>query len=254
MNKQQKQLIVLVVLIVVGGGVAAWQLKLFGGDTPPNTTASNVGAINIAANPNPGAGPTPGPGANPNLTVGAAGQAGTQGAAAAVVSKYQTPGELPAKETVVVPTYTWTVSAPDSGENWEKERGRAFWQYDPLFVQNLDVVEPDRKKYIDELRAEWILDGITEMEHIVKVELKDDQGKTILDAEGNAVTRDEKQKIPEAWFQGRTRPFKEKDRLPGTRFVIEKIYSTPMGKGILLRGDTGALIDMPLIKSGRYED
>lgn len=250
MNKQQKQLIVLVVLIVVGGGVAAWQLKLFGGDDPAPAPPSNVGPLQIGNNPNPSANPNPGAGSNPNVGVG--GQPAS--AAAAVKSKYETPGQIPTKESVVVPTYTWTVNAPDSGENWEKERGRAFWQYDPLFVQNLDVVEPDRKKYIDELRAQWVLDGITEMEHIVKVEEKDEQGKPILDAEGRPRLREEKQRVLEAWFQGRTRPFKEKDRLPGTRFVIEKIYSTTAGKGILLRGDTGALIDMPLIKSGRYEN
>lgn len=245
MNKQQKQLIVLVVLIVVGGGVAAWQLKLFGGEEPTQAPASNVGALPIGNNPNPAA-----TGTNPNVGIG--GQPAA--AAAAVKSKYETPGQIPTREVLVVPTYAWPVNPPDSGENWEKERGRAFWQYDPLFVQNLDVVEPDRKKYIDELRAQWVLDGITEMEHIVKVEIKDAEGKPVLDAEGKPVTHEEKQRVMEAWFQGRTRPFKEKDRLPGTRFVIEKIYSTPAGKGISLRGDTGALIDMPLIKSGRYEN
>lgn len=250
MNKQQKQLIALVVLIVVAGGFAVWRLGLLGGDEPAVVPGTNTTPVDTAANPNPGANPNPATGTNPNI--GAGGPAAP--AKPLVKDKHEAPGVLPTRESVVLTEYDWTVKAPDSGENWEKERGRAFWQYDPLFVQNLDVVEPDRKKYIDELRAQWVLDGITEMEHIVKVEVKDAEGKPVLDAEGRPVTREEKQRVMEAWFQGRTRPFKEKDRLPGTRFVIEKIYSTPAGKGISLRGDTGALIDMPLIKSGRYEN
>lgn len=248
MNKQTKQMIALIGLIVVAGAVALWQFVLKGDDVPPPPPASNVGTIEIGANPNAG---TPGTGpANPNMPGGGAVPAGTP----AVKSKYEAPGVIPPRESFTEPDYKWTVLAPDSGENWEKERGRQFWQYDPLFVQNLDVVEPDRKKYIDELKEQWQLDGITEMEHIVKVEVLDAAGKPVLNAEGQPVTREERQIVPEAWFRDRLRPYKEKDRLPGTRFVIEKIYRTPYGQGVSLRGDTGALIDMPLIKAGRYED
>jgi hypothetical protein len=82
--------------------------------------------------------------------------------------------------------------------------------FDPLRVKNVDIVNPELKKEVDELKKTWVLDGITIMPHIVKV-VKD--GVEVME------TRD----VIEAWFVGRRAPFKLDDRLTNTRYRILEI-------------------------------
>lgn len=98
---------------------------------------------------------------------------------------------------------------------------------DPLWVRNIDVVDPKRREYIDQLSVGWGIDRITE--------IRDEDDKVVL----------------EVWFKGYRRPFREGDRLPNTRFVIKRIFKDRVYKsedgtqmslrsGVEFESDTGA--------------
>jgi hypothetical protein len=127
------------------------------------------------------------------------------------------------------------------GRYWAPRRGEAM-PYDPLRIQNIDVVDPGRREHLDRIRSDWRLVGITETWRWVTV--LDEQGEPVLNENGD-VTR-EYRKVWEAFFEGRTRPLGENDRLPGTRFTIEEIRITPERAFVRLRGDTGAELDLEL--------
>jgi hypothetical protein len=114
--------------------------------------------------------------------------------------------------------------------------------YDPLRIQNIDVVDPGRRAYLDQIRNDWKLLGITETWRWVTV--LDARGEPKLDAHGR--TQREYRQVWEAFFEGRTRPLGENDRLPGTRFTIEKIRLLPERAFVRLRGDTGVELDIEL--------
>jgi YD repeat-containing protein len=145
MNKDTKKLLVLVGLLVVLGGFAAWRLGVFGGDDPPPKKAADPAQPAQPAQP---AGPTQP--AGPNQP--AAGPAAQPGQAAPEQDL-----EIPPELTPPPVRSEWPVRKGGAGDAPDPNR-RVF---DPLKVQNIDVVDPDRRKYIEDLKAEWVLDGIT---------------------------------------------------------------------------------------------
>lgn len=148
MTKQTKQLIALIVLVVLAGGFAVWRLDLLGGDAPPPAPATDPAAGGAPAAPggpvNPGGDPAATPGGQP-ATPGQTPQTQT------------TDLEIPDEVKLNPPRYEWPMKRGGANDIPDPR----FPVFDPLRVQNIDVVDPDRKKYIEQLRQEWVLDGIT---------------------------------------------------------------------------------------------
>lgn len=152
MEKQTKQIIALIVLIVVAGGVAVfWTM---GGEESDGGGEKKNAADTVAATPSDaGAKPAGTVPANPVPT-------GAPGAKPVVVAEQDL--EMPEVTKIVAPSYTWKWLAPDGGEGAKYNSATgSFPPFDPLYVQNIDVVDPERKKYIEELKSSWIIDGIT---------------------------------------------------------------------------------------------
>lgn len=245
MDKQTKQLILLVGLIVVAGGVAAF--VFLGGDDPPPPPATDATAT---PTPTPTTGPvTPGtPNAGPSATPGA-----QPGAVPIVVEQDL---EIPEPVKPTMPRYKWP---------WPDGKGHTpgpddVAAFDPLLVQNIDVVDPERREYIEKLKTDWVLVGI--METLQEVPVLDENGKPVMGEDGRPKT--EVKRVLEAWFLDKRRPYREKDRLTNTRFTIEKIflnrkYVSESGtdfkirSGVDLAGDTGAKLTIFLADDDRYE-
>lgn len=241
MDKQTKQLILLVGLIVVAGGIAAF-VFLGGEDTsapPPPATGTE---------PTPT--PTPsGEGTQPAPS----GATAAPGATPVVVEQDL---EIPEPVKPTMPRYKWP---------WPDGKGHTpgpdeLAAFDPLLVQNIDVVDPERREYIETLKKEWVLVGI--METTQEVPVLDENGKPVMDENGNP--RTEVKRVLEAWFLDKRRPYREKDRLTNTRFTIEKIflnrkYVSESGmdfkirSGVDLAGDTGAKLTIFLADDDRYD-
>ncbi len=251
LDKNKRNLIILVGLIVVGGGVAAWQFGLFKSDPPP------------VAPPAP---PAPAVATTPPV----AGAPGTPGQPAPVVVVQDLP--IPEKVPIRVTTYTWPVKAPADSRGWIPPEGGKY-AYDPFLVQNIEVVDPDRAKYIDQIRNDWVPDGISEtwqwVQYRYPLPLLDDKGDPILDDEGNPKPDPDKpprieekwELVREAWFKDKRRPYRAGDRLTNTRYVIEAIilgdkYDVGhITKAIIrLKGDTGAQLDLELAPASRYDE
>lgn len=222
MDKQTKQLIFLGALVVVGGIVAFFVLSGDGDAPPPADTTNKV----ANGNTTPPAAPQPA-GAQPGADAKA-------GPVVVVVEDKEIPPDTRPRNVEV----SWRHDPPPANPPVDYVK-----PYDPLFVQNIDVVEPERRKYIKALKDQWQLKGITETWHLVDVK----------DEEGNIVST-ERKLIKEAWFKGKRRPYKVKDRLTNTRFQIEEIYyNGDEGKsGVVLLGDTGARVPMDLAPADRY--
>ena len=127
-------------------------------------------------------------------------------------------------------------------------------------VQNIDVVDPERKKYIEDLKEQWVLDGIIETKQ--RVPVVDEKGKPKLGPDGEPIM--EVRLVLEAMFKDRRRPYRVKDRLTNTRFTIKEIFTSRVYKiegsdeimirdGVDLIGDTGANITLFLTDDTRYE-
>lgn len=231
MNKQTKQLIVLGGLVVVAAIVAFFMYG--GGDSPsPKPTA------NTAQGDAPPPAPTQGGQAPAGGAPGAPGAA--PGAPAADAAADLPVPPVPEKPVGVL-AWTWKWAAPEGGKEYKPPVGQ-MPLYDPLKVQNVDVVDPERRKVIDQLRLEWVLDGII----ITKQEVQEK------DEAGNMVRK--MKLVPEAWFKGKRRPYKENDRLTNTRFTIRQIFRDKERQGIRLISDTGAEVEMVLAPAGRYKD
>ncbi|MCC7510543.1 MAG: hypothetical protein IT464_14370 [Planctomycetes bacterium] len=235
LDKNKRNLIILVGLVIVGGGVAAWQFGLFKSDPPPAPPAPPP-APAVATPPAPGTGPA------------------VPGQPAPVVVEQDLP--IPEKVSIRVTTYKWPVDAPSNSSGWKPAEGEKY-AYDPFMVQNIEVVDPDRAKYIDQIRQDWVPDGITETWQWVK-EL-DEDGKPKLGPDGKPIEKWEL--VREAWFKGKRRPYRAGDRLTNTRFVIEAIIlgdkydANHITKAIIrLKGDTGAQLDLELAPASRYDD
>jgi hypothetical protein len=241
MNKQTKQLLALGVLVIIAGGVAAW--NFLGGDEPKQPATPNP----AAATPSPTT-PAGTPGTTPSTTPSVPG-----GAPGAAPKTQDIDLDIPEEVKLQMPRYNWSW---DNG-GWKVESApdvdRSLIAYDPLWVQNIDVVDPKRKEYIDNLKAEWILDGL--IETMQRVSTKD--------ADGNPVDVDKP--VLEAWFRGKKRPYGEKDRLTNTRFTIDKIFNNrvynsegssdfKVRSGVDLVGDTGAKLTIFVGDDRRYED
>jgi hypothetical protein len=252
MNKQTKQLIALGVLVIVGGGIAAWRLGVFGGDDakPANTPAP----INTPA----AATPTP----NPNAPAGPGGTTPTTPGGGAAPLAADQDLEIPEEAKITVREYTWPY--PNGGKNFTPDPARQlFAAFDPLMVQNIDVVDPTRRETILAVKAEWILDGLIETLQSVpkldesgkpmvgenqidpvtgevmrdsngrplkkKVKLIKD-GKEVLDENGEVVMVDDRtpqmevKLVLEAMFRDKLRPYKAGERLTGTQFTIQAIF------------------------------
>ncbi|MCA8935340.1 MAG: hypothetical protein KDB68_03975 [Planctomycetes bacterium] len=168
MTKQTKQIIVLIVLVVVAGGVALFTLG--GGDDTP---APAPPPANTGATPSTPGGTTPAEGAGPTATVPNAGPG------AVPAAEVQQDLDMPEPVKLTPPRYSWQWEAPIGGEGAKYGAATGiFPPFDPLVVQNIDVVDPDRKAYIEELKAEWIIDGITITEQ--KRPVLDENGKQLL--------------------------------------------------------------------------
>ncbi|MBZ0135797.1 MAG: hypothetical protein K8I27_05450 [Planctomycetes bacterium] len=146
MDKKTKQLVILVVLIVVAGGVAVWRLGLFGGDDAPPPAPAPAPVADAGT-------PTPVP-TNPTGEPTPAQPGGAPGQTPLTQNQDL---DIPAEVTISPARYQWPIKRGGATDLPD----RNFPVFDPLHVQNIDVVDPDRKKYIEQLRAEWILDGIT---------------------------------------------------------------------------------------------
>jgi hypothetical protein len=243
MSKQTKQLIALIGLVVVAGGIAAFNF-LGGDDSPPPP------ATDAAATPTP----TPTPAAGPAPAGGPAATPGAQPGAAPVVVEQDLDIPEPVKPTM--PRYKWPW--PD-GKGYTPGPNEAA-SFDPLLVQNIDVVDPKRREYIETLKTEWVLVGFLETTQEVPVLGED--GKPVMDENGRPKT--EVKRVLEAWFKDKRRPYREKDRLTNTRFTIEKIfldrvYVSESGadfkirSGVDLLGDTGAKLTIFLADDDRHE-
>lgn len=170
MNKQTKQLVVLIVLVVALGGVAAWNFGVFGGDDPAPAPATDPAAAGpAAAGP---ANPTGQPAGQPAAQPSQPGQpAAAPGQAPQTVVQDL---EIPEEVVITPPRYDWPVRRGGADDIPDPR----FPIFDPLKVQNIDVVDPDRKKYIEQLKEEWVLDGITvTVQKRVKI---DDTGKPMI--------------------------------------------------------------------------
>ena len=321
MDKQTKQLAVLGGLVVVAG-IVAYFMVFKGDDTPAPAPAP----IDKSAMPDAG---TPAAGGAPVTPAGPA------GVVAPVV--VETDPDMPTVMVWSEPRYTWPWAAPIGRADWKPNLERLEQPvFDPLKVQNMDVVDPERQASINKLKDEWKLQGIMEREGLVpqdklvpalvpkmgddgKPELGpdgkpilieemipdevprlipdldpdgqpilDDEGNprlrpmldengdpvmdAVLDAEGKPVMKTKMKvvveyvvgRVLEAWFDGKRRPYRMKDRLPNTRFTVQDIF---IGKrfmeegtnryrvrsGVVLLGDTGAEITIFLADDSRYE-
>jgi hypothetical protein len=187
---------------------------------------------------------------------------------------------IPADEKPRERRFQW----PETGGGKNTEKGN--WPFDPLFVMNLDVVNPEMRKEIDALRADWVPDGITITPQLVRVETIKPAGP----AGGVSIEQHwEEKPVIECWFRGQRAPFKVDDRLTGTRYTIEEIVfgkevwrseRKPLNKDdetageirtlvrapytgpdagtdkaiVRLRGDKGNLLDMEVAPASRYGD
>lgn len=248
MNKQTKQLLALGGLVLVAGVVAYF--AVFRDDAPPKP-ANNPAPVNV-----PVAGtPTPTTTAGPGSTTPA-----QPGGPAPVVAEQDL--DIPEEMKITAREHIWQWS--NSGRNFVPDPARnLFSAFDPLWVQNIDVVDPTRRENIEAVKAEWILDGL--IETLQNVQKLDADGKPIvgedqIDPVTGEVMRDSngrplKKKVPlkkdgeivpdengdpvmvddrtpqmeiklvlEAWFKDKRRPYKKSDRLTGTQFTIHEIF------------------------------
>ncbi|MBX3473643.1 MAG: hypothetical protein KF754_04610 [Planctomycetes bacterium] len=243
MSKQTKQLIALVAIVVVGGGAVVY-LNFFK-DKPPATPAANNAP---AVAPDPAPAPTPPP-------VGGATAAGPVGGPAPLSSTEALP--MPKEDKPTTLSFTWKFPVVEKGltlgsfhHDPKKRIPGAEYPFDPMHVMNLDVVAPERRLYIDRIRNEWVIEGVTVTPQMVL--RLNDKGEPDLDENGNKVW--EKKQVPEAWFKGKRRPYKTGDRLTGTRFTVEEIILTRAKTSVKLRGDNQEELELELAIPGRYPD
>ncbi|MCL4730261.1 MAG: hypothetical protein KJ044_07510, partial [Planctomycetes bacterium] len=208
---------------------------VFRDKTPPPAPAQNPPAAqNPPSAQQPPAG-TPGP--------------GTPGAAGPAVASNE-PLPMPKAEEIPSVTYTWPVAPGVGGFNWDFKDFTKEQPYDPLRVQDLYVVAPERRQYIDKIRQDWVLEGISiTPQHVLKV---NERGEPELSPEGKR--QYEKKDVREAWFKGKRRPYKAGERLTGTRFVVTEVVQTRDKTSVKLRGDNGEELELELAIPSRYPD
>jgi len=245
MNKQTKQLALLGGLVIAAGIVAYFTMFNDPAPTPPPADNSAAPAPAAGApGPAPAAQPTPGqPAPAP----------GTAPGAAPVVSNEPLP--MPKEEQFSTVTYTWKYPVLNPGPSvggfaWDWPKRGVGNPFDPLHVANLDVVAPDRKLYIERVRSEWVIEGVTiTPQQVLKT---NDKGEPELDSEGNK--QYQKMDVKEAWFRGKRRPYKAGERLTGTRFTVDEIIQNKEKTSVKLRGDSGEELELELAIPGRYPD
>jgi hypothetical protein len=238
MDKQKKQLIILIVLVVVGGGVGGWQLGFFSSKKKPeNKVAGTPLPGGQPAQPNPGAGLPPDP-----IAGGAPGAKGPE-----AILDMPDFAEFNDSE---VDSIDWAWAVPIWERGKEEPRGVAEslrWPADPFKVLNIDVVDPNRHAEIKAIIDAWKLEGVTQTMQTIFRDSVDDAG--------NPKRVKSREYVYEAWFKGNTRTFKEGDRLPNTRFKIERIFRSSdasIGEGVELIGDTGASLMIRLAPPSRH--
>jgi hypothetical protein len=241
MNKQTKQAIILGGLLVVLGGFALYTF-VFKGDAPKPAAATNAAVTHPPTTPPPA----------PGQPAAAPGQPAVAGQPAAVAAGPEVPLPIPA-EPDKDPDGKFRYG--DQGFTWEisGDATAIAAAYDPLHVQNLEVVEPGRRKYIENFRAAWVIEGVTEFSQYMKVLDEDKNPKK--DAEGKDMM--EWRLVREVWFKGKTRPYREDDRLTLTRFTIKKIIRNliepgPIETAVEIEGDNGEKLKLVLAKPDRY--
>lgn len=131
------------------------------------------------------------------------------------------------------PEGSWVILDQPTPTETNVEEADHAWSSndDPLWVANIDVVDPTRSKYVEELRAGISeeraaaekLDGITVT--IRRTRLIDEEGRPILDADGDP--KEHIEWIKEYWFKGSDEPNHEGDEVKGTGFVIPKGWQPP---------------------------
>src|SRR5688500_5911979 len=174
MDKQTKQLIALGGLVVVAGIVAYF--FYFRGDdeaakNPPKNATKPADPVTT---PTPNSGTAqPKPGATTTTPT-------TPGGTPPVVVDQDL--EIPEDENIRIPEVTWKYE--NGGRNFVPQPERNILAaFDPFLVQNIDVVDPQRREYIESLKQEWILDGIIETKQELAVFGPD--GKALI---GNSIT------------------------------------------------------------------
>lgn len=193
MNKQTKQLIALGGLVVVAG-VVAYVFVFKGEDLPEKVPANNAAKLaEPAATPTPNSG-TVKPGTTPT----------TPGAATPVVQDQDL--EIPEPHKFTHTPYTWPFD--NGGANFvARPEKNIFAAFDPFLVQNIDVVDPQRREYIESLKQEWILDGLIETRQ--QLSIFDGAGKALL---GNSITAPRPQTRPVVKMDPKTKkPMRDKD-------------------------------------------
>jgi len=227
MNKQKKQLIILGALVLVAGIVAV--VSLSGGDSTPKKDPKKKETAKAP--------PAKGPAAPKGAPKGA-----PDPAAAAAEAERTTPQPLPAAvDRFFDRGFTWRI-----GE--DNLDGNGLIAYDPMHVQNLEVVEPGRRKYIENFRKAWQIEGVTETHQMVTH--RDAEGRPLKDEAGNEVQS--KQLVKEVWFKGIRRPYRENDRLTNTRFTIKQIIRNMEETSVDLVGDNQEKLKLQLAKPDRY--
>jgi hypothetical protein len=200
MDKQTKQLIALGGLVVVAGIVAYF--FYFRGDdeatkNPPKNATKPADPVTT---PTPNSG-TAQPGATTTPT--------TPGGTPPVVVDQDL--EIPEDENIRIPEVTWKYE--NGGRNFVPQPERNILAaFDPFLVQNIDVVDPQRREYIESLKQEWILDGIIETKQELAVFGPD--GKALI---GNSITAPKPLTEPVVKKDANGKPVKDKDG----KYVIE---------------------------------
>ena len=97
---------------------------------------------------------------------------------------------------------------------------------DPLWVTNIDVMDSDREKYVEEMRSgrSAELAAIEKLTGVTvtfrRTPVLDDEGQPVLNADGDPT--EEIEPVTEYWFDGFSEPLHEGDAVDGTGFVIPK--------------------------------
>jgi hypothetical protein len=253
MDKQKKQMILLGAAVVVLLIVAAINFGVFDKKTPPP--------------------PPPPPPAEPVVTAPTAPPApGTPAAPASETRNL----EIPEETIFLTRVQTWPEVAPRGGKDWEPA-GDERWPFDPLLVKNVEIVNPEMRRYIEEIKRTWVLAGITRtwqwVTERIPVETASEENGENGEANPDIIDDDDgedpsekfeevrvRKLVTEAWFLGRRAPFRINDRLTNTRFVITDIVFGPDPSDpnltpralVRLRGDMGEMLDIELAPTGRY--
>lgn len=155
MDKQKKQLIILVVLLIGLGIAALFALGVFESTPEPAPQRQAKSPEGEPTVPPPTSGTTPVV-ANENLEIPAE-------FAFTPKPHYWPPDSAATPRT---DSTDGDLVAKPGGRMWEPSEGE-LWPFDPLRVKNVDIVNPELRRYIDEVKRNWVVAGITRTWQVV---------------------------------------------------------------------------------------